>query len=206
MSGVLDSNQVRRAALRAASVVAVTMSLLALPAAASASSNGASASARQPDGRIRLQKVTYQHFPKETYDRPWIGDDRYNDTGYHQAAREGWSAETPGWQQWVFGVSVQNDGTTTDSVRVQATGADLPGWTVSYYVGRSNVTSAVVAGTFTTPPLPAGGEYLIKVKVRRAEIGPDGTTLRRLITLTSTGNERRVDAVKVVMRVFTCGC
>jgi hypothetical protein len=161
----------------------------------------------QPDGRIRLQKVTSEHFPTEKYTRTWIGNNKYNTTAYRQTAREAWCCETPGWQHWIFGVSVQNDGTSSDRIRVHATGTALEGWTVKYFHGPTNITAAVVAGTFTTPSLAPGGDYLVKVDVRRDGDTNDTDNLRRLISLTSVGNPSKADAVKLVIRhVVVCTC
>jgi hypothetical protein len=91
-------------------------------------------------------------------------------------------------------------------MRVQATGTALEGWTVKYFRGSTNITSAVVGGTFTTPLLGPGEEHLIKVKVTRDADNFDTGNLRRLISLTSVGNSSKSDAVKLVMRHAVCGC
>ena len=91
-------------------------------------------------------------------------------------------------------------------MRVQATGTDVYGWTVKYYVGSTNVTSAIVNGTITTPLLASGEEYLLKVKVTRHELF-DTDPLRRLVSITSLTNANKVDAVKLVLEAgHTCGC
>jgi hypothetical protein len=181
-----------------AAVVAVPVS------AAGAGTTGTAA--RQPDGQVRHQKTVYEQFGTEKYDEPWIGDDIYNTTASGQAAKVSYSDVTPGAVRWIFGVSVQNDGTTSDQVRVHATGRALYGWTVKYYDGSQNVTSAVVNGTFTTPTLAPGDSHLIKVKVARLGDDSDVDSLRRLISLTSVGNPNKVDAVKVAVKRFTCSC
>ena len=174
------------------------------PVAASAGPSPTSAS--QPDGRIRLIKTTSEYFGTYRSDTPWIGDNSYNTTAYRQGVRETVCCETPGWLRWVFGVSVQNDGANSDRVRVQATGTALEGWTVKYYHGTTNITAAVVGGTFTTPLLTPGAEYSIKVKVRRDSDIYDTDNLRRLISLTSVADPGKADAVKLVMRYVPCTC
>jgi hypothetical protein len=121
--------------LVAAIVASLTIAAPVLVAApvATAATGSEAAAARQPDGRIRLQKIAYELFPTETYARPWIGDDLYNST---QTAKELWFDTTPGWQRWVFAVSVQNDGTSSDRIRVRATGTSLQGWSVKYSTAR----------------------------------------------------------------------
>src|SRR5688572_2567924 len=162
--------------------------------------------ARQPDGRIRLQKITYEHFPTETYSRPWTGNNIYNTTATGQRVRVMWFDTTPGRQRWIFGLSVQNDGTSSDRVKVKATGAALSGWTVKYFRGQTNVTAAVVAGTFMTPSLGPGASYLIEARITRASEGFQSGDLVRLVKLTSVGNSSRTDTVKLVVALQTCGC
>lgn len=177
--------------------------LVSVPVSAGTAPAGA---ARQPDGRVRLQRIAYELFEAEKYDGPWIGNNIYNTTGEGQAAKVNWFDSTPGWQRWIFGVSVQNDGSSSDRIRIQATGTALDGWTVRYYDGSTNVTSAVVNGTFTTPSLSPGGSYVLKVKVTRDAESFDVETLRRLVSLTSVNNPNKVDAVRVVLKRDTCGC
>jgi hypothetical protein len=178
--------------------------LLTVPASTAAVSvTGTPAS--QPDGRIRLQKLVSSWNGTTRYSESWTGDDVYTTTAAGQALRERYYAESPGWDRWVLGVSIENDGASSDQMSVQATGTDVLGWTVKYFVGTANVTSAVLDGTFTTPLLAPGEEYLLKVKVTREErffTDP----VRRLISVTSDGNPNKVDAVKLVFKVFTCGC
>ena len=183
----------------------VLAALVAAPVSAAGAGTTATA-ARQPDGRVRLQKIAYELFSAEKYNGPWIGDNIYNSTGSGQAANVAWFDTTPGWQRWIFAVSLQNDGTGSDRIRVSATGTALIGWTVKYYDGTSNVTAAVVNGTYTTPSLAPGATYSIKVKVTRNAEDFDFDTLRRLISLTSIGNPNKVDVVKVVLKPVTCGC
>ena len=102
--------------------------------------------------------------------------------------------------------SLENDGASSDRMRVQATGTAVYGWKVKYYVGTKNVTSAVVNGTFTTPSLASGEALLLKVKVTREELF-DTDVLRRLMSVTSVSNPNKVDAVKLVLEAgHTCGC
>ena len=198
----------RRAVVRVVLLgAAVAMASFAGPASAAAERTGLQpTAARQPDGRIRLQKIVYQHFPTETYSRPWTGNNVYNTTAVGQTIRELWFDTTPGWQRWVFGVSIQNDGTSSDRIKVKATGAALTGWTVKYFRGSTNITSAVVGGSYTTPSLAPGGNHLIKVKVTRAAEGFASSNLSRHVSLTSMANSSKTDAVKLVMRHQTCGC
>ena len=183
---------------------AVLLVFLAVPGVAAASDTGTAAF--KPDARIRLQKTASEWFGPETYNDPWTGANVYNATGSGQTVKKQYYTEAPGWARWIFGVSLQNDGVSTDSMRVQGTGTAVYGWKVKYFVGTTNVTSAVVNGTFTTPSLAPGEDYLLKVKVTRDE--SSGTDpLRRLLSITSASNPNKLDAVKLVLEPgHTCGC
>ena len=161
--------------------------------------------ASQPDARIRLQKSVSSWFGTTKYSESWTGENVYNTTAAGQTIRKEYYAESPGWERWVFGVSLENDGASSDQLRLQATGTAVLGWTVKYFVGTTNVTSAVVDGVFTTPLLAPGDEYLLKVKVTRQERFYTDP-VRRLMSVSSVGNPNNVDAVKLVFKPLTCGC
>lgn len=191
--------------------VATILSVLLLGAVAlptAATETDLAAAAYRPDGRVRLQSLTSSDGPPIVYSKPWLGNNIYNSTGYKQTARATLGGSSfSGWLRWTFGVSAQNDGTSTDRFRVHATGMALSGWTVRYFHGSTNISAAVRDGTFTTPMLAPGEQYLIEARVR-VEFGSDVTlaTLRRLVTLTSIHNPNKVDTVKFVVRFEACGC
>jgi hypothetical protein len=94
----------------------------------------------------------------------------------------------------LFRISVQNDGNGPDSFRLQATGSAAPGYKVRYYWKSTEITSAIVAGTFATPTLKPGYRYVIEAWVKvTASAGP---SVSRLVTITSVGDNTKVDAVK----------
>jgi hypothetical protein len=192
----------RRSSRAALGICAVVL----IAVAASPAGAQAAPASLKPDGRIRLQKVAYELFDTEKYSGDWIGEDVYNETGSRQKAQTLWSDVTPGWQRWVFAVSVQNDGASNDRFRVHATGDSLNGWAVRYFDGTTNVTAAVRNGTFTTPTLGHGDAFVIKVKITRDAENFDIATLRRLITSTSISNPNKSDAVKLVLKRQVCSC
>lgn len=157
--------------------------------------------ARRPDGRVRLQK-----YNSTVYSTAWKGNNIYNTTATGQKVTAPFFSTSPGSETWTFGISIQNDGSTSDRSKVQATGTARTGWTVRYFHGSTNITSAVVGGTFRTPLLAAGATYLIKAKVTRAADGFYSGDVARLITLTSVGDGTKKDAVMLVMKHQSCGC
>jgi hypothetical protein len=139
---------------------------------------------RQPDGRVRVGTAG-----------AFVGDNVYNRTGAGQtstvAARRGTTI--------TFGLSIQNDGTGPDAFNVKG-GASAGGYSVRYSKGATDITTAVMAGTFRTARLGAGGAQVITARVTITANAKAGSTLSRLITLTSTGDGTARDAVKIVVR------
>jgi hypothetical protein len=113
----------------------------------------------QPDGLIRFGTTVCRP------SCPWLGYHIYNATGAHQTAVEVaiGSAMALG-TYYTFDISIQNDGSAVDRFRVKATGAPSA-WVVTYSRGTTNITSAVVAGTYRTPSLAPGTTYLISARI-----------------------------------------
>jgi hypothetical protein len=101
-----------------------------------------------------------------------------------------------------FRISIQNDGTAAERIKVKAGGSGA-GWKIQYFHLTTNITTEVVAGTYRTPLLAAGGSYLIKAKLTTRA---DPLKVVRLVTLTSGHDSSRQDAVKFVMLVTDDGC
>jgi len=138
-----------------------------------------------PDGRIR------------TGSGPFVGNDIYNTTGTDQANTV---SSTPG-STIRFGISVQNDSVVyADSFTLLATGTTSAMYGVTYFKGTTNITADVVAGTYTTPTVATGATYLITARVKVRGSATAGSSVTRLVTITSLGDGTRQDAV-----VFTVG-
>lgn len=136
---------------------------------------------RKPDGRIRLG------------DGAFAGDNVYNTSGDNQA-RTGAGARR---STITFTVSIQNDGTATDRFMLQASGADTTSYIVRYYKGTTEVSTAVMNGSFQTDPVAAGAAALITVKVKVRGSAPAGSSVTRLVTISSVNDSTRKDAVKL---------
>jgi hypothetical protein len=142
----------------------------------------ASAAVRQPDGRIRLGTG------------PFVGNDIYNATGKDQK-RTGSAARG---STITFRLSVQNDGTGTDSFKLKATGAAASGYRVKYLDGTIDITGAVEAGNYATPSLAPGASRLITIKVKVKQGAAAGSRVTRVVTISSAADPTRRDAVKLV--------
>jgi hypothetical protein len=136
----------------------------------------------KPDGRIRMGTGAY------------VGNNVYNTTGLSQsltgAAKKGKTV--------TFTISIQNDGSSKDSFRLLVTGPVSALYTVSYFHGTTNITAKVVAGTFTTPGVKKNKAYLITVKVKVLKTATVGSSVSRLVTITSIGDGSKQDAVGFV--------
>jgi hypothetical protein len=144
----------------------------------------AQAAAGMPDASIRKRNGAF------------VGDNIYNTTGTDQA-RTGSAARR---RTITFGVSIQNDDLVTDSFTVLATGAATTTYRVRYFAGTTDITAAVVAGTFTTPALAAGDSYRVTVKVKVKSTAAADSDVTRLVTVTSAGDGTTQDAVMLVAK------
>lgn len=159
----------------------------------------ASVVVRKPDGRIRLGTHGY---PGKTtsYRATYVGNNVYNKTGARQRA----TVESFNLLEgtfFTFDISIQNDGTRADRFKVKATGAATGGWTVTYFHGTTNITSAIVAGTFRTASLAPGATYAIRAKITQG-----GGNMTRLVTIRSVADAAKVDAVVFAYKKIPCGC
>jgi hypothetical protein len=136
----------------------------------------------KPDGRIRLGSGAF------------VGNNIYNTTGLNQSKV---GAKGLG-KTITFGISVQNDlATTADSFKVLATGAVSAMYTVTYFHGATDITAAIVAGTYTTPSLAPGATFLITVRVKVRSTATKGSSTTRLVMITSAGDPSKQDAVSL---------
>jgi hypothetical protein len=142
------------------------------------------ASTRKADGRIRIGTGSY------------AGNNVYNLTGLTQTKTKSAARGST----ITFGISLQNDATTgSDKFKVQATNVTPgSGYTVTYFNGTTNITSAVVAGTWTSKSLAPGATQLIKAKVKVLSGAAVNSNVTRLLTITSVGDATKQDAVKFV--------
>ena len=135
----------------------------------------------RPDGRIRLGTNSF------------VGNNVYNLTGVNQE-RTGSAVRG---NTIKFGISVENDG-PPDSFRLHATGTASTKYTVKYFRGTTDITTAVRNGTYTTPSVTTGGTLLITVKVKVTGTANFGSSVSRLVTITSVKDSTTADVVKFI--------
>jgi uncharacterized membrane protein len=138
----------------------------------------------QPDALIKLSSSAN-----------YIGDDIYNTTGASQSLTKMVAGKAK-----TFNVKIQNDGSTPDSMSVLGCRTS-GGFAISYIHEGTNVTSQVVAGTFTTGSLAVGADDVISLKMRPKNSVTSGKKKACLVTVTSDGDPSKKDAVKATARV-----
>ena len=138
----------------------------------------------KPDGRIRVGAGAF------------VGNNIYGTSGAGQS-RTGSAARG---QSISFGISIQNDGSNADMFRVKASGAAATAYTVKYLHGSTDITAAVVAGTYQTPSLAPAATFLITAEAAVKSTAAAGSKVTRLVTLTSVADSARKDAVELIAK------
>lgn len=139
---------------------------------------------RKPDGQIAIGSGTF------------VGNNIYNADGTSQTKSKTAGAGTT----VTFKVRLQNDGTgASDKFIVHATGANTTGYTIKYKKGTTNITTAVVNGTYTTANIAVGSSLTIKVVVTIGSSAGHGSSVSRLVTITSFNDSGQKDAVKATV-------
>lgn len=96
-----------------------------------------------------------------------------------------------------FFVRIQNDRPGADSFKVKGVASGAAGYTVRYLRGTTDITSQVVAGSYTITDVPAGGHVDIKVKVKASTT----TASNSVRSVTVTVKSKAVKTVKDVVQV-----
>src|SRR5829696_22395 len=139
----------------------------------------------RPDGQVRLSTAA-----------SYVGNNVYNATGTNQTA----SVTTAAGTSRTFMVNVQNDGAVSDSYVLRGPG-NSTGFTVRYFAGTTDITSAVVTGTYPLSGVAAGAARTISMQVTVGAAAAAGSVKSSLITAASTNSGIAVDAVRTVVTV-----
>ena len=136
----------------------------------------------RPDGRIKRG-------PAGTM----VGNNTYNTTGIHQtrtgAAHAG--------QSVTYYLSFQNDSQVNDALRIRGR-AGGGAFSIVYRHGAANITSQVVAGTFTTPSLAPQAAYSIRAVVTVHNSAPFHGSQTRKVKARSVSDTTRTDMVRFI--------
>jgi hypothetical protein len=134
----------------------------------------------QPDGRIKKGSGAL------------VGNDIYNATGTNQTRAGGAAVGST----IRFTISIQNDGSRTDKFRLSVTGASAAKYAITYFRGSTNITLAVVGGTYQTANVAPGSTAAITAKVKVLSGATIGSSVTRLVTIISVTEPGKVDTVK----------
>jgi hypothetical protein len=93
-------------------------------------------------------------------------------------------------------MSVQNDGNVIESFRIHATGAATTMYSVRYFHGLTDITTAVQNGTYLTGALASGSEFLINAKVKVKSSATVASSILRTVTITAVAAGTSIDVVK----------
>jgi hypothetical protein len=141
----------------------------------------------RPDGQIKRAGAAV-----------FVGDNIYNTTGASQTA----SGKVAPGKKLTFVVQVQNDGNNTDGFTLKGTG-NLSGFTVQYLQGASgttNITSQVIAGTYTTLGVAPTAAATIRLVVAAKTTVSAGTARSWALVATSVGDPTKKDEVKAKVK------
>ena len=160
---------------------------------------GSSQHHRVPDAAIRFVGA---ESVLGTYRDPgaWVGGHVRNGTAVHQTIKEQLAGAAPKGSHYLYELKIRTPGAARQfGVKVGGPGS----WTVSYFVGESDITAALVAGTYETPVVARGATFKITI---RARLGQPGTSITRLFRVSPVAHPRRIDAVRLRIDYSRCGC
>jgi uncharacterized membrane protein len=141
--------------------------------------------AYRPDARIRLGTSG-----------AFVGNDVYSTNGTGQS-RTGKGARGA---TITFGLSLQNDATRADRIGLKATGAASAGYSVRYFKGTTDITAAVIAGSWKSGVLDPGKTVLVTVKVKVKSTAAAGSKVVRTLTARSDADGSVKDVAKITAR------
>jgi len=164
---------------------------------------GASAAAQphrhRPDAALRYIGANSE---LGTYRDPgrWIGSRVRNSTATGQTISDTLAGAAPKDAEYVYQLKIRNPGAARRfTIAVSGTGT----WPVAYFVRGRDVTSAIVSGAYRTPVLDRGETFIVRIT---ASLGRPGTSLMRLIRVSSAANPQSRDAVRLRIEYDRCGC
>ena len=137
---------------------------------------------RQPDGQIAVGSGAF------------VGNGVYNATGANQTQKK-----TIGRTKTAhFKIQITNDGFSADTFELKGAGSSGP-FHVTYLSGATDITAPVVAGTYSTGSVAAGGSRTISFEVKVGSGASVGDKQSFLVTSASTGAGKPKDAVKATV-------
>ena len=84
--------------------------------------------------------------------------------------------------------------------KVRATGTATSAYTVKYFRGATEITTAVVAGNYQTTSVAPGASYMITAKVTVKATAAAGSNVTRLVTVRAAADPTKKDTVRFVAK------
>ena len=126
----------------------------------------------------------------------YVGNNIYNQTGYKQTK----TLNARRTQTRVFYVRVYNDGNVRNSIAVKGS-APVSGSAVRYYMGTTDVTTAMRSAGGWKVTLEAGRFKVVKVQIKVLRRAAFGSLKPAKVSGTWTGDSTQADLVKAVVKV-----
>ena len=159
---------------RIAGILAISLLILSAPGAMAGTNY-------QPDASIRLGSG------------PYVGESVFNLDASGQSATGGGLVG----EKLTFWIKIRNVGALADTFKVKRSSGYTNGYRVRYYnAGGTDVTGQVTVGSFTTPSLNTGDEYVMRATVKIKSWATEGSFTSRLITVSSVHLPEAKDAVR----------
>lgn len=138
---------------------------------------------------------SFQPDLRTTLDGAPVGEDVYDATGAGQTADK----STTAGRAVTYRVTVENDGAQSTKFHLVG-GRSTARYTVEYRSGGRDITSQIIAGSYTTPALAPGGTDRVDVRITPGASAPSGSELTRLLTATATVGVTVADSIQLVTR------
>ncbi len=133
---------------------------------------------------------------KRSTDTTFLGNNVYNTTGDSQTRT--WSVKAG--DKRTFNLKFQNDGTIADQLEIRGPDSS-PKFKLSYMAGNSDVTAAVVAGTYSTSSLDPREAAKLTLEIKAKAQADPGDVRSTLIEATSLADGHSRDVVKAKVTV-----
>lgn len=130
----------------------------------------------------------------------FIGNNVYSSSGAGQTK----SAMAARRKSKTFVIRLQNDASFADRLLVSGPGTSSPAYTVKYFAGASgstDITAQVLAGTYTTNQVAAGGTRTIRVVISVKPSAAHGAAFGVLVVVRSQSNATSTDSVNAEVTV-----
>jgi hypothetical protein len=121
-----------------------------------------------------------------------VGNDIYSYDGTGQSV----SAKVAAGYSIEMTISIQNEGNYWEKFSVSPSGAAVTGYSIKYFRGTHDITSALVAGTYRTGYVTPGKAFAIKARVKVLSTAPIGSSVSRLFALQPTTYPYLSDSVR----------